>query len=102
VRSADDAGLLAFEDCLAQLLGFVMISAVAQSGTLRMHLLVQLAMRHWLACNSTLIEWKQRAICLLAERFPVTTNTKMAACKQLFPHADSVMAYEVGNRESQL
>jgi tetratricopeptide (TPR) repeat protein len=103
LNPAEDRGRLAFEDDLAHLLEFAMISLISKDNAIRVHPLVQLAMRSWLEQNGQLSRWKREAIKLLSERFPDASDyNNMQACKQLFPHAEVTAAFEFGDDESLL
>jgi hypothetical protein len=60
VRPDGDDAQLGFEESIGALTGFAMVARVSQKGALRMHPLVQLAMRRWLAGNGELAGGSRR------------------------------------------
>jgi tetratricopeptide (TPR) repeat protein len=103
LQPEEDDERLAFEDDLAHLLGFSMIALVSQHDAVRMHPLVQLAMRKWLERNCQLSHWRCKAVRVLSERYPNPYDFKnLTVCKLLLPHAEATVTSVFEDDESQL
>jgi hypothetical protein len=102
LRPEGDNGQLEFENRLDPLVGFSLITHAPHDQAIRLHPLVQLAMRKWLARNDELQRWQRHALWLLSERFPWADHTKVAECRLLLPHAEMVMSVDFNDEESRL
>lgn len=94
-----DDNPLAFEDALAPLNEFALITSEADGEYFGMHLLVQLATRTWLHIHGEITKWEKEAVTLLSESFPNGDHENWKICAALLPHAETVLTYQ--NSEHQ-
>jgi tetratricopeptide (TPR) repeat protein len=88
----NDHDSLDFQDDLGVLTGFSFITIEADH-SFGMHRLVQLATRKWLELQHSEKEWQEKALELLAEKFPPGEYKYWEICQKLLPHAQAVIRY---------
>jgi tetratricopeptide (TPR) repeat protein len=88
----NDHDSLDFQDDLGVLTGFSFITIEADHN-FGMHRLVQLATRKWLELQHSEKEWQEKALGLLAEKFPTGEYKYWEICQMLLPHAQAVIGY---------
>ncbi|KAJ8118515.1 hypothetical protein OPT61_g523 [Boeremia exigua] len=76
-----------FEDDVVTLRNFRFVSDETGGASFRMHALVQLATRTWLAANGELERRKQQFVSNLSAAFPTGSYENWAVCGPLFAHA---------------
>jgi tetratricopeptide (TPR) repeat protein len=80
-----------FEEDVAALRNFYLVSANIDRTSFEMHALVQLATRKWLNSNGKLEQWRHHFISNLCAAFPTGQYENWAACQVLFAHAKSAI-----------
>ncbi|OCL03965.1 hypothetical protein AOQ84DRAFT_226702 [Glonium stellatum] len=95
-----DASENGFEEDLAVLLAFSIISANVQGDLFEMHRLVQLSTRRWLEVQGQLEIWKQKYIIRMSKAFPTAHYENWSTCQRLFPHAVAAVAQRPADDES--
>ncbi|CAG8314098.1 unnamed protein product [Penicillium salamii] len=78
-----------FEDDVATLSDYSLISVRGHSTVLTMHRLVQLTVRTWLKTHGQLEQWKGKFIHNLCCEFPDGEYESWEMCRSLFPHVKS-------------
>ncbi|KAJ5537678.1 kinesin [Penicillium frequentans] len=81
-----------FEDDIRMLRDYSFISVNEEVTVLKMHGLVQLAMRNWLDIHGEIERWKRQFIENLSSKFPVAYYDNLATCQLLFPHVKSAVS----------
>ncbi|KAL9114581.1 MAG: hypothetical protein Q9187_007434, partial [Circinaria calcarea] len=89
-----DDNRLVFEDALAPLNDFALITSEAEGECFGMHRLVQLATRAWLRVHGEIEKWEKEAVKLLSESFPIGIYENWKICVALLPHAEAVLKYQ--------
>ncbi|MCJ1324181.1 hypothetical protein MMC10_000843 [Thelotrema lepadinum] len=87
----DRKNQLRFEDAVAPLLGYSLITAGLVQPSFTMHRLVQLSMTHWLEKNKQLARWRQRSIEALSNAFPDQEVPPWSKSQALLPHSEKVI-----------
>ena len=85
--------VLEFEDALAPLIDFSLITTEASRKAFDMHPLVQLATRKWLTLRGGLEKWQRESVRIISETFPDGEHAHWTACEALEPHAQTVLGY---------
>jgi tetratricopeptide (TPR) repeat protein len=100
VRRQDDA--LQFEDALAPLISFSLVREEMKLQSFDMHNLVQLSVRKWLEIHQLLNKWREKAIEIMAQKFPCEDYENWSICQMLLPHAKEVMRHSPLNISDQV
>ncbi|KAI4134497.1 MAG: hypothetical protein LQ347_001477 [Umbilicaria vellea] len=100
LRKGDNS--LDFEDALAPLNDFALISSEADGKCFGMHRLVQLATREWLHRHGEVTKWEKEAVTLLSESFPTGGPETWKICVALLPHAEKVLNYQYSEQQYSL
>ena len=93
---------LSFDNAIALLLDFSLISQVESRKAFGMHRLVQIAMRTWLEKHNEKGLWEGTAVTMLAQVFPIWSSETRETCASLLPHADVLAKYEYMSAEYEL
>ena len=93
---------LSFDNAIALLLDFSLISQVQNRKTFGMHRLVQIATRTWLEKHNEKGLWEGTAVTMLAQVFPSWSLETRETCASLLPHADVLAKYEYMSAEYEL
>lgn len=93
---------LDFDDALAPLNHFSLITSEIGGKSFGMDRLVQLAMRTWLKTHGEIEKWEGEAVRLLSESFPIGEYENWGICRALLPHAEAVLAYPCSNPNQSL
>ena len=98
-ESEDD---LDFENRLAPLEEFSLITCVQRGRSFQMHRLVQMAIRSWLEQHGEIDRWKQNATKMLVENIPNYDHRFWKTWEILLPHSEVALDYVYPNPDSQL
>jgi tetratricopeptide (TPR) repeat protein len=82
-----------FEDDIAILTSYSLVTINTEGNEFEMHRLVQFSTKKWLELYDELEHWKERYIKIICQAFPVGRYENWATCQQLFPHAEMVLLY---------
>ena len=93
---------LAFEDALALLNDFALITSEADGKSFGMYRLVQLATRTWLRMHGEIRKWEEEAITLLSDSFPSGDHQNWNICRALLPHVEVVLGYQYSKQYCSL
>ena len=93
---------LSFDNAIALLLDFSLISQVESRKAFGMHRLVQIATRTWLEKHDEKGLWEGTAVTMLAQVFPSGSFETRETCASLLPHTNVVGEYEYRNVEYKL
>ena len=93
---------LVFEDALAPLNDFALITSEDDGECFGMHRLVQLATRAWLHVHGEITKWEKEAVELLSESFPTGDHENWKICVALLPHAEAVLTYQYSEQRYSL
>ena len=93
---------LAFENALASLIYFSLITAESSRQTFDMHPLVQLATRKWLKVHGELHKWQEQSIKVVSETLPTGESDNWKTCEALEPHVRTVLMYECTSQHCRL
>ena len=85
---------LDFEDALAPLNDFALITFEEDGESFSMHRLVQVATRNWLHIHDEIVKWQENAIMLLSKSFPDSDYRNWKICTLLLQHAEVVLGYQ--------
>ncbi|KAI1747810.1 P-loop containing nucleoside triphosphate hydrolase protein [Xylaria castorea] len=91
----------AFEEDIAALQNYSLISTNETGDTFEMHGLVQLSTRKWLDTHKETEKFKMQCISRLARVFPEPEFSNWPACRKLFPHVEQAALYDLEDKESQ-
>ena len=80
-----------FEDVVAPLFSFSLITTKADQQSFEMHRLVQLSMIKWLQISEQLQTWEKSSIQILAKAFPSGEYETWLECQALLPHAKRLL-----------
>ncbi|KAI4152241.1 MAG: hypothetical protein LQ340_003034 [Diploschistes diacapsis] len=83
--------LLKFEDDVAPLLDFSLVTTDMGRQAFEMHRLVQLSMLEWLKVEKQLAKWEQNSLLTLTKAFPDGEYETWILCQKLLPHARRVL-----------
>ena len=83
---------------LGTLLAFSLIKAGVDGTGYEMHRLVQLATRKWLDIQGNIKVWQEKALSVLADKFPWADFENWTICQSLLPHAQTVIQYGDADR----
>lgn len=86
VRGEEDD--LTFDNAIAPLFDFSLISQEKEQNSFGMHRLVQIATRTWLEKHNEKVLWEGTAVALLADVFPSGEYDTWEKCASLLPHAN--------------
>lgn len=89
--ASDDSAVQAFEDDLAVLRNYCLISLNKTGDIFEMHNLVQLAMRKWLSVNNRTELFKEQFVRRLERGFPTGDYSNWATCEALFAHVEKAI-----------
>jgi tetratricopeptide (TPR) repeat protein len=98
-EGVDEADLII---AFGTLQAFSLISVDKVGATFEMHRLVQLSTRKWLDQQSALVHWQEKALSLLAGKFPIAHYENWVACEALISHVLIVLTYDFETRDSRL
>ncbi|TRX93480.1 hypothetical protein FHL15_005755 [Xylaria flabelliformis] len=90
-----------FEEDIATLQNYCLISTNERGDTFEMHGLVQLSTRKWLDMHKETEKFKMACINRLARAFPVPEFFNWPACRKLFPHVEQAVLYYPKDKESK-
>ncbi|KAI0544399.1 P-loop containing nucleoside triphosphate hydrolase protein [Xylaria curta] len=90
-----------FEEDIATLRNYSLISANETGDTFEMHGLVQLSTRKWLDMHKETEKFKMACIGRLARTFPPPHFSNWPACRKLFPHVEQAVLYYPKDKELQ-
>ncbi|MCJ1405825.1 hypothetical protein MMC11_009055 [Xylographa trunciseda] len=97
-----DENRLDFEDAVAPLNDFALITFEDDNQCFGMHRLVQLAMKKWLHKHDETTKWEEEAIMLLSQSFPDSDFKNWKICTALLPHAEVVLGYQYSKQKYSL
>lgn len=95
---ADQLQEFEFEEDLALLLGYSLITIEADSSSIKLHRLVQLSVKQWLQQKAELDIWQTVSMLILFQHFPNKTSYDSTICQQLLPHARKVLEFPVDKK----
>ena len=87
---------------LGTLQAFSMISTGVDGAGYEIHRLVQLATRKWLEVQGKIEVWREKALLVLADMFPVGGFENWMTCESLLPHVQKVVQYDDASRKYPL
>ena len=93
---------LSFDNAIALLLDFSLISQVEDRKAFGMHRLVQIATRTWLEKHNEKGLWEGTAVTMLAHVFPFWNSETRETCASLLPHANVLAEYGYMSSEYEL
>lgn len=93
---------LGFEDAVASLINFSLITAELSRQTFDMHPLVQLATRKWLRVHGELGRWQEQSINIISQILPEGNLEDWKFCEALEPHVHTVLRYECTSQHGRL
>ena len=93
---------LEFENRLAPLEKFSLVTCEEGGRSFQMHRLVQMAIRSWLEQHGDIDRWKQKAAEIIAESLPIAQYRFWKTWEILLPHSEVALNYVLPNTESQL
>jgi len=99
VEDGDDSD---FEDRLASLEEFSLITLAEGGGSFQIHRLVQIAVKSWLEQHGEVDAWKQNALKIIAESLPDGDYENWKTWEILLPHTVVALDYFLPDRESEL
>ncbi|WPJ65269.1 hypothetical protein SMAC4_13900 [Sordaria macrospora] len=89
----DDETDSGFEDNIAMLTDFCLVTVSEIGETFEMHGLVQLSTRTWLKACGREEEFKHQFVSRIAALFPPGGYSNWATCQRLFPHVEKAVDY---------
>lgn len=98
----EDKDDLDFENRLAPLEEFSLITLEDSDRSFQMHRLVQMAIRSWLERHGEIDRWKQSAAELVAENLPIAEYPFWKTWEILLPHSEVTLDYVSSSMKSQL
>ena len=87
---------------LGTLQAFSIISTGVDGVGYEIHRLVQLATRKWLEIQGKIEVWRERALLVLADMFPLGEFENWMTCESLLPHVQEVIQYDDARRKYPL
>ena len=90
-----------FEDDIAMLRAYSLISIDVSGAVFEMHRLVQLSTKSWLEVHGQLVEWQERYVSILGNAFPTGDHANWPTCRALFPHVEAMSWYQVKDVEQR-
>ena len=93
---------LSFDNAIAPLLDFSLISQDESRKAFAMHRLVQIATRTWLEKHNEKGAWEGTAVALLAGVFPMGDYDNREICACLLPHANVLADYQYKSPQDEL
>ncbi|KAI0857353.1 P-loop containing nucleoside triphosphate hydrolase protein [Xylaria cubensis] len=97
--SEDDTYYEEFEEDIATLQNYCLISTNEIGDTFEMHGLVQLSTRKWLDMHKETEKFEMKYISRLARGFPVLKLSNLPAYRKLSPHVEQAVLYYPKNKE---
>ncbi|KAI8948843.1 P-loop containing nucleoside triphosphate hydrolase protein [Xylaria longipes] len=91
-----------FENDVATLRNYCLISANETDDTFEMHGLVQLSTRKWLGMHKKTDTFKMACVSRLAWAFPEPVFSNWPTCRLLYPHIEEAVHYCVDDKESKV
>jgi tetratricopeptide (TPR) repeat protein len=88
-----------FEEDIHTLCSYSLIGTNVDGNVFEMHRLVQFSTKTWLGLNGELEKWKEKYITIINEAFPVGRYENWKTCRELFPHAELILAYRPTNED---
>ena len=82
-----------FATALGTLQAFSLVSAEVDGAGYEIHRLVQLATRKWLEIQGKIGAWQERALLVIADKFPSGEFENWPTCESMLPHAQKVLQY---------
>ncbi|KAH6869395.1 hypothetical protein B0T10DRAFT_568921 [Thelonectria olida] len=86
-----------FEDDVAMLRDYCLVTVTEGEDLFEMHGLVQLSTRRWLEASNLQETFKDQYIALMAGWFPTGDYEHWGTCKTLFPHAEAALEHRPKN-----
>jgi tetratricopeptide (TPR) repeat protein len=80
---------------IATLRDFSLIVQEVDNQTFAMHRLVQLSIHNWLEQAGKKVKYEEQALQRLADHFPFPQHENIKTCRQLYPHAQAVLRYNL-------
>jgi len=80
-----------FLTALGVLQSFSLVQSEKGGELFEMHRLVQLATQSWLQLQGVLSKWREQALSLLSESFPLPVYQNWEICEGLSPHAQAIL-----------
>lgn len=93
---------LSFDNAIAPLLDFSLVSKEEDGNVFGMHRLVQIATRTWLENHKEKALWEGTAVTLLADVFPIGDYETWETCASLMPHTNVLAEYQYTSSEYEL
>jgi tetratricopeptide (TPR) repeat protein len=87
-----------FNKAIGTLQAYSFITAEKGGSSFEIHRLVQLSTQRWLSLQQKKTEWQDRALDLMAERFPTGEYQTWQECEALYLHAKSVVKHEYAQK----
>jgi len=88
-----------FENDIATLRAYSLISVGVSAHLFDMHRLVQFSTKKWLEIHGELPRWQGRYVRILDEAFPTGEYANWPTCQALFPHIEALMSYRVTSED---
>jgi tetratricopeptide (TPR) repeat protein len=79
---------------IGTLQAFSLIATEKGGSSFELHRLVQLSIQKWLRFQGREHEWREKALKLMAQKFPSVRYETWQACEMLLPHAKAVVGYK--------
>jgi tetratricopeptide (TPR) repeat protein len=98
----EDGNTRSFEEDVATLCAYSLISTDIRGDSFEMHRLVQLSTRTWLKVHNQLEKWKQVYVLKLSTVFPEGTHENWLICEALLPHVEAMEAHRPADENSLL
>ena len=83
-----------FNDDLATLRAYSLVTATADGDTCEMHQLVQFCTKVWLSSFDEVERWRRKFYILMAREFPDGSFKNWIKCQVLLPHVESILERE--------
>ncbi len=82
-----------FDDDVATLSDFCLVSTNEEGDVFEMHRLVQLSTRKWLEAHGLQERFKGQFVARMARSFPTGDYSNWTTCQRLFPHVEAAVGY---------
>lgn len=92
--------MLDFEEDVAMLSSFSLVSSDVSGSQFEMHRLVQFSTKRWLTLNHELEKWQGKFLNLMADYYPGDERDNWPVCQALFPHAQAVFECRPNDEDS--
>jgi tetratricopeptide (TPR) repeat protein len=93
--------MLDFEDALAPLIDFSLVTSETGRQVFDMHPLVHLATRTWLTVQGELQKWQLHALRTISENYPNVEFENWKTCEALEPHVQAALKYGYLNEQGR-